>query len=179
MPLVSIGHSNHSLQQVLDLLTAADVTAVADVRSQPYSRRVPQFNANTLRDDLKAAGLAYVPMGDTLGGRTTDPRLLTDNVPDYEKMARVPAFQAGIRRLLDGASRYTVAILCRERHPLECHRCRLVGRALLKAGADIQHILPDGDRTSQSTIENQLLAALGPDDLFTEKTDRLALAYRT
>lgn len=175
--LFSIGHSNHSLRQVLDLLQTANITAVADVRSQPYSRRVPHFNANRLRDDVKAAGLAYVPMGDALGGRPSNPALLRNGYADYEKMALAGAFQDGIARLLDGASRHRIAILCRERHPQDCHRCRLVGRALLSAGMDTQHILPDGAQITQSAIETQLLERLGADDLFADKAERVSLAY--
>ncbi len=178
MPLYSIGHSNHSTQQFLDLLATANIGVVADVRSLPGSRWAPHFNAGRLRLDLKAAGLAYVPMGAALGGRPADPAAFANGAPSFEKRVRMPAFQTGIGRLIAGASRHAIAILCRERHPLNCHRCRLVGRALLRAGVDTQHILPEGERLSQSAIETQLLAGLGGDDLFTDDTERLSLAYR-
>ncbi len=52
----TVGHSNHPLDRFLGLLRAAGVTAVADVRSAPYSRRVRHFNREPLRDALASAG---------------------------------------------------------------------------------------------------------------------------
>ena len=49
--IFTIGHSNHSLERFLALLSKHQVTAVADVRSAPYSRFRPHFN----RDALAAA----------------------------------------------------------------------------------------------------------------------------
>ena len=46
--LFTIGHSNHPLEQFVALLRMHGVTAVADVRSTPYSRRHPQFNKDRL-----------------------------------------------------------------------------------------------------------------------------------
>jgi uncharacterized protein (DUF488 family) len=40
----TIGHSTHPLEKFLDLLQAHSVTALADVRRFPGSRRHPQFN---------------------------------------------------------------------------------------------------------------------------------------
>ena len=47
-PAFTIGHSNHSLNSLIALLRMHRVTAVADVRSSPYSRFNPQFNRDTL-----------------------------------------------------------------------------------------------------------------------------------
>ena len=43
-PLWTIGHSNHSAEKFLDLLSRHGIACVVDVRSIPHSRRNPQFN---------------------------------------------------------------------------------------------------------------------------------------
>ena len=40
----TIGHATHPFEAFLDLLRRRGVTALADVRSAPYSRLNPQFN---------------------------------------------------------------------------------------------------------------------------------------
>ena len=42
--LFTVGHSNLESEALLRLLSTAGVTALADVRSSPYSRRLPHFN---------------------------------------------------------------------------------------------------------------------------------------
>src|SRR5712691_12793448 len=96
--LLSIGHSNHPIERFLELLRSAGVTAVADVRSNPSSRRYPWFSGARLGDRLAAEGIAYVPLGDALGGRPRDPRLYRDGVADYAAMARTDDFRAGLDR---------------------------------------------------------------------------------
>ena len=85
--LLTIGHSNLPADQFLALLKAHGVTAVADVRSVPFSRRFPWFSSRTLAERLQSKGIAYVTMGDTLGGRPANPALYCDGIADYEAMA--------------------------------------------------------------------------------------------
>ena len=140
----SIGHSNHPIVRFLELLRTADVSAVADVRSVPFSRRWPQFGRKRLEPALANAGIAYVYLGAELGGRPDDPALLSNGKPDYERMAAIPRFQAGLDRVIDGARRYRVALMCAEREPRECHRFLLVSPHLVARGVMIRHILADG-----------------------------------
>ncbi len=62
----TIGHSNGTTERLLALLNQHGITAVADVRSQPYSRFNPQFNRETLLGELKTAGIGYVFLGQEL-----------------------------------------------------------------------------------------------------------------
>jgi uncharacterized protein (DUF488 family) len=140
----TVGHSNHPIERFTELLRGAGITAVADVRSIPQSRRWPQFGRARLERSLAEAGIAYVYLGAELGGRPADPALLVDGKPDYTRMAATPAFRAGIDRVVDGASRYRIALMCAEREPLECHRFLLVSPPLLERGVDVRHILADG-----------------------------------
>src|ERR1700759_5573195 len=92
--LFSIGHSNLSAERFLMLLQAANVTAIADVRSTPFSRFCPWFSQKPLTATLAAAGIGYSPMGDALGGRPGDDSLYRNGVADYEAMAAVPDYAA-------------------------------------------------------------------------------------
>ena len=141
--LLTIGHSNHELEAFLALLEAHGVDTVADVRSWPRSRFAPQFNARSLQESLRRDRIAYVPMGESLGGRPTSPALYTGSGrADYELMARTPAFQEGTARLLELAAQGTTALLCSEREPHQCHRALLVGQQLHLDGNPVAHIVP-------------------------------------
>jgi uncharacterized protein (DUF488 family) len=185
----SVGHSTLTLPSLLDLLAGAGVTAVADVRSAPYSRRLPQFNRGALKDGLRAAGVAYVYLGDLLGGRPGDEGLYdAEGRVDYEAVRRTAAFREGLRRLLEGAERYAVAMLCGEEDPLDCHRGLMITPALVEAGTWPLHIRKGGRLEPTAEMEGRLLA-LFPGlrdktvqrDLYSPLPDRaavLAEAYR-
>src|SRR5438128_2289753 len=110
--LFSVGHSVLAPDAFLALLRGAGVTAVADVRSAPYSRRLPQFNRDELRTALREAGIEYVFLGEQLGGRPRDRSLYDlEGRVRYEAVRRTPAFRDGLERLREGARRYAVAML--------------------------------------------------------------------
>ena len=50
--LYTIGHSNHPIGRFVGLLRDAGVTAIADVRSTPFSRRYPWFSQRPLAEAL-------------------------------------------------------------------------------------------------------------------------------
>ena len=122
-------------------------------------------------------------LGDELGGRPKETRLFCEGVADYEGMAREPSFAKGLIRVIEGAERYRIALMCSEQDPLDCHRCLLVGRALKNRGVLVRHILPSGGTMTQAAIEEELIAKAGQDrsqaDLFASSKDlKLASAYR-
>ena len=177
--LLTIGHSNLPADAFAALLQAAGVTAIADVRSVPFSRRFPWFSAPNLSVRLQGAGIAHLPFGDALGGRPRDPALYCDDVADYERMATEPQFRAGLDRLGDAMGRFRLCVMCAEREPLDCHRCLLVARALAQRGLSLGHILLDGTIESHLATEERLLGrAGGSNDLFGGRAEALAQAYR-
>jgi len=156
----SIGHSDHEPEVFIALLRRHGVTTVVDVRSQPYSRWVPQANREVLAHALEEAGLTYVFMGETLGGRPSDGSLYDAEgeagSPDYERLAATPAFQAGIERLLELAGDGTVAMMCSEGDDRHCHRSLLITPSLLERGARVIHIRPDGETVEARPEPKQL-----------------------
>jgi uncharacterized protein (DUF488 family) len=94
-------------------------------------------------------------------------------------LAASPAFKAGIERVLAGAEKFRVALMCAEKEPLDCHRTLLVSRALESVGAEIAHILADGSLESQEQTMSRLvgLVGLSKEDLF-QRNDLIATACR-
>lgn len=178
--VLTIGHSSHSMARFLALLDGAGVTAVADVRSAPYSRHVPQFNYDPVKAALRGAGVAYVHLGKELGGRPWDPSQYRNGVVDYESIAASAAFQSGLQRLLNGAATHRIALMCVEADPLECHRCLLIARALAARAVPVRHVLADGATATQAEIEDELLHRTHRTDydLFLTRAERVAMAYR-
>jgi len=111
--LYSIGHSDHTLEEFLDLLRRHEIAVVVDVRSQPYSQWVPQFNRENLARDLGAAGVRYVFMGDSLGGRPAERALYDpgEERPSYERLAQSASYQVGIEQLLELSAAERLAIM--------------------------------------------------------------------
>jgi len=178
--VLTVGHSTLPYERFLSLLRGAGVTAVADVRSTPYSRQFPHFSRDPLYEELRSDGISYVFLGKELGGRPSEEKFYCEGVADYEKMAQAPEFNAALDRVIEGAKQHRIALMCSERDPLDCHRCLLVGRALARRGVRVGHILSDGSVVRHEQIEDRLLELAGrtDDDLFATRSDRLAAAYR-
>ncbi|MDD1449782.1 DUF488 domain-containing protein [Sphingomonas sp. H160509] len=176
----SVGHSTLSYEEFLQRLRAVGITAIADVRSAPYSRTFPHFNREPLKAALSKDAIAYVFLGKELGGRPASDDFFTDGVADYEKMARDPAFAKGLTRLCAGATKFNIAMMCSERNPLDCHRCLLVSRALVDAEAQVFHVLSAERIVSHEWIENELLAMADKShaDMFAPRIELLNDAYR-
>ena len=160
--ILTIGHSNHTLDALVALLQQHRVTALADVRSAPYSRFAPQFNHDSIGYALKrAGGVAYVYLGRELGGRTDDPACYgEDGRIRYDQVAESALFRRGLDRVIGGASKYRIALMCSEKDPLDCHRALLVAQALDERDVRVVHIHDDGKMERHSEAMNRLLGQL-------------------
>ena len=177
--ILTIGHSNHTLERFLGLLAKHRVTSVADVRSAPYSRFRPHFNRDALAAALAEDGIGYAFLGRELGGRPADPDCYEAGRVDYVRVARTSGFRDGIARVIERAARDRSALMCAEKEPLDCHRTLLVARALDEAGVAVVHILADGALEPHERTMDRLLAAhdLNPDgDLFRGREESIAHA---
>jgi len=143
--IYTIGHSNHSSERFIDLLRRHAITAVADVRSVPYSRRNPQFNREALGRSLAHQGIRYVFLGEELGARSKDRSCYDGARVSYPRLAATHLFQEGLGRLRTAMDEHRLAIMCAEKDPLECHRAILVSRHLAADGIDVAHILESGE----------------------------------
>lgn len=177
--LFTIGHSNHEIEAFIGLLRRHGVSALGDVRSHPYSRFVPQYSREPLKAALAQAGVAYVFLGKELGARSENPACYRQGKVQYDCLAREPRFAAGIRRVMKGIQRYSIALMCAEKDPLECHRSLLVARKLFEAGVEIAHIHADGSVESHRALETRLLAVckLPEGDMLNQREELVSEAY--
>jgi uncharacterized protein (DUF488 family) len=160
--LFTIGHSNQEAGDFLSVLSAHGVKTLCDVRSRPGSFRFPQFNREPLEALLATASLKYEFFGETLGGRPADPRVYhSDGRVDYAARRKSPDFAAGIDRLLELSRAASIAVMCAEEDPLECHRFLMICPAFLERGVVPVHIRRGGILESQLDAEDRLLEAHG------------------
>ena len=180
--VLTIGHSNHPLETFVALLQQHGVTALADVRSAPYSRFNPQFNRKALQDSLAAIDIKYVFLGRALGGRPDDPSCYEQGRVRYDRLAQTSLFREGLERVVEGAGRERIALMCAEKEPLDCHRTILVGRSLFARGVGVAHILADGVLEPHDATMDRLLEAAGlPGEDLLQSREQLieeALAHR-
>jgi uncharacterized protein (DUF488 family) len=156
--LYTIGHGNRPVEELLELLVGAGIARLADVRAHPASRRHPQFSRDPLAWALEAAGIGYVWEGPALGGRrrasagSPHVALREPSFRAYAEHMGGAVFQEGLERLLGLAGAGSLAILCAERLPWQCHRY-LVSDALVLRGVRVVHLVD-----KQSRIEHRLSA---------------------
>src|SRR5947199_212609 len=65
--LYTIGHSNRSLKEFIEILKAHKISHLIDVRTIPKSRRMPWFNQEALAVSLRKVNIHYRHLK-TLGG---------------------------------------------------------------------------------------------------------------
>ncbi|MDD5169714.1 MAG: DUF488 domain-containing protein, partial [Syntrophales bacterium] len=163
----------------VELLNTHGITAVCDVRSQPYSRYAPQFNREPLKEELTRRHIAYIHLGDALGPRSTDPTCYKNGKIQYDRVAKGEIFAQGIERLRKGSAIQRIALMCAEKDPLTCHRMILICRHLRGDDIKIRHILWDGMIEDNEETEKRLMGLLGVDeeDLLNSREDQINLAY--
>jgi len=173
--IYTVGHSNHPIDHFIGLLKPHGITALADVRSTPYSRFNPQFRREKLQSALTAAGIQYVFLGAELGARSEDPGVYgADGRVSYALLAKTDLFRRGIARLKTGMAEHRISLMCAEREPLECHRTILVSRELVREGVPVTHILADASLEAHAHAMQRLVASLKlpAADLFGDPVER-------
>lgn len=155
--LYTIGHSTHSLDELLGLLDRHGIEALADIRRYPGSRKHPHFNRDNLATTLPRAGVEY-HWFEALGGRrkgagsNRNLGLRNENFRAYADYMATTEFHEAVGRLLGLAGRKRTAYMCSEGLFWRCHR-RLVSDDLLARGIVVQHILPDGQLRPHTLTE--------------------------
>ena len=166
IPIYTIGYGNRTMSDFLKLLKDYDIQYLVDLRSQPYSRFKPEFSQRELEQHLKQAGIRYMFMGDTLGGRPDDSDCYLDgdvkSKVDYTKLRAKPFFQQGIERVQTAwEKQLPVVLMCSELKPEECHRSKLIGTTLAERGITIAHIDEAGKLKTQAQTEPDQLSLFG------------------
>lgn len=148
LPVCTVGHSNRTLPDFVELLRAAEVQLVVDIRTVPRSRHNPQFNEDVLGDSLGAYGVDHVRIAE-LGGlrgksKTVAPEVnafwTNSSFHNYADYALSAPFRSGLDRLLALADERRSAIMCAEAVWWRCHR-RIVADYLLHERREVLHLM--------------------------------------
>jgi uncharacterized protein (DUF488 family) len=143
--LYTIGHSTRSFDDLIETLQAHAIQTLVDIRAFPMSRRLPQFNRESLENTLPAAGIRYVWMG-ALGGyrkkiREDSPHigLRNSSFRNYADYMLTAEFASAMGELIALADTSRTAYMCAERVYFRCHRM-LVSDWLVAHGHEVLHI---------------------------------------
>ena len=148
--LFTIGHSTHELDDLVELLRAAGVTQVVDVRRFPGSRRYSQFGAERLAAGLAEAGIAYRHEA-ALGGRrkprpdSPNTAWRNDQFRGYADHMASEELAVALAALQRAAAEQPTAVMCAEAYWRQCHR-QLLADAMAAAGWEVVHLLAGGGR---------------------------------
>ena len=132
----TIGHSNRSLADFLDLLKLHGIELLVDVRRWPTSKKFPYFAFQALKPELRRVGIQAIWLGDLLGGFRKD---------GYEAHMTTADFRRGLELLEQRAAFHRTAFMCAELLYFRCHR-RFIADALVRRGWHVVHIV-DARRT--------------------------------
>jgi uncharacterized protein (DUF488 family) len=147
----TIGHSTRSIDELVAVLRAHRVEALADVRLIPRSRRYPHFNDDALAVSLPDAGIRYVPF-QSLGGRRRPEKDSINtgwrnaSFRGYADFMQADAFARALDELIQLARASPTAIMCAEAVPWRCHRS-LIADALLVRGWEVIDIYDERKAT--------------------------------
>ncbi len=143
--LFTIGHSTRPLGELIETLQAHAIQTLVDIRAFPMSRRLPQFNRESLEKSLPASGIRYVWMP-ALGGyrkkiRDESPNIALRNPSfrNYADYMLTAEFENAMAKLIAPAENSRTAYMCAERVYFRCHRM-LVSDWLVAHGHEVMHI---------------------------------------
>jgi uncharacterized protein (DUF488 family) len=142
--IFTVGHSNRSLKEFLDILQAYKLKLLIDVRTIPKSRHNPQFGGERLKKALEKRGIQYQHWAGLGGLRHTtkdssNKAWRNASFRGYADYMQTNEFKRNLRKLISCAKRKRLVMMCAEAVPWRCHRS-LIGDALLAHGYAVEDI---------------------------------------
>jgi uncharacterized protein (DUF488 family) len=133
--IYTIGHSTRKFNELVEILKKYEVRQLVDVRTVPKSRFVPQFNRDSLKEDLTVQNISYTHLEKLGGLRSTNKPSVNQgwhnkSFRGYADYMQTNEFNEGLKQLESLAKEKTTAIMCAEAVPWRCHRS-MIGDALL------------------------------------------------
>ena len=162
MKIYTIGHSVHTKEEFIEMLSFAEIEVLVDVRAFPGSRKYPQFTKDEMKHWLPEAGFEYSHLS-LLGGRKRKSELIQSDLNgawnnqsfhNYADYTLTDDFQKGINQLIHIATNKRVAYCCSERHPSRCHRL-LISNWLTTHDWHVLHII-EGSHKQTELIPHKL-----------------------
>ncbi|BFI73838.1 hypothetical protein YN1_8250 [Nanoarchaeota archaeon] len=150
MKIYTIGHSNRSLEEFIQILQNYDIEILIDIRRFPKSRKYTYFNIEDLSSILPKYNIKYI-WEEKLGGF----RKFGKDVKDIGigKCFKSESFRAYATYILTNdevkeilknienmAKDKNIVLMCSERFPWNCHR-KIVSDWFLYKGFKVIHII--------------------------------------
>lgn len=160
------------IEKLFKTLKELNVSHLVDVRSIPYSKQYPQCNADNLKAAGKHFSISYghmpelgakaSPMQDVFSkssdiffedifpisksNRPENSELYAhEEIVDFKKFRNDEYFSEGIRRIENAYdNNYTLALMCSEKRPIDCHRFFFVSKKIEEKFGDwieVEHII--------------------------------------
>ena len=157
------------IEKMLNTLKDFKVSHLVDVRSVPYSKQFPQCNADNLKLASKHFSISYghmpelgakaSPMQDVFSkasdiffedifpisksNRPEKTELFDyEEIVDFQKFRNEEYFSEGIKRIEKAyENEYTVALMCSEKRPVDCHRFFFVSQKIEEKFGDWIEVL--------------------------------------
>lgn len=175
------------IKKMFDVLQKLNVTHLVDVRSVPYSRQFPHCNADNLKAAGEFFSIQYLHIPE-LGAKASPTQEVfskasdiffeeifpisksnrpekteingDDKIVDFNKFRNDGYFSEGIKRIETAYDKnYTLAIMCSEKRPVECHRYFFISKMIEQKFGDwieVRHIVQPS-RYDISTVSNEYL----------------------
>ncbi|NMB63522.1 MAG: DUF488 domain-containing protein [Spirochaetes bacterium] len=153
------GHFTHNNEKYILSITDIDIESQAkkiDCGTYSHSAYVSHFNALELRNKLTEYNIKYLYLGKELGPRSDNPQHYINGKVQYHLLEQSQHFKSGIQKLVSGIQHFTIAIMCAEKDPINCHRSILICKHLPKE-INIFHILGDSSLEAHSDLEKRLV----------------------
>ncbi len=157
------------IEKMLNTLKDFKVSHLVDVRSVPYSKQFPQCNADNLKLASKHFSISYghmpelgakaSPMQDVFSkasdiffedifpisksNRPEKTELFDyEEIVDFQKFRNDEYFSEGIKRIEKAyEDEYTIALMCSEKRPIDCHRFFFVSQKIEEKFGDWIEVL--------------------------------------
>lgn len=144
----TIGHWTCPEAQFIEPLQKNGIELLVDVRSQPGSRRSPQFDRDQMPRWLTAANIDYLHLAE-LGGRRPRQREIDPMInagwqnrsfKNYADYTLTDAYHQSIVQLTELALEHNLTLMCGEPMPWRCHRL-LIANTLTVQNWTIWHLM--------------------------------------
>jgi uncharacterized protein (DUF488 family) len=142
--VATIGYEQATQDALLEMLKAAGVQLLVDVRAVAASRR-PGFAKRQLAAGTEAAGIGYLhlrglgtPAEGRLVARTGQHERMRAIFADHLATGTAQAELEELARIVESGQR--VCLLCLERDPLHCHRSIVADELQRRLEVEVQHL---------------------------------------
>jgi uncharacterized protein (DUF488 family) len=147
LPVMTIGHSTHTLNECIRLLQAHGASCVVGVRTVPRSRHNTQFSKDSLPRSLKKAGEGYDRTSGLDGlrhARRDSPNVgwRSASFRGYADYMQTPEFAQSLEELIRLANQDQIVLMCAEAVPWHRHRS-LVSDAFLVRRLSTEDIMSE------------------------------------